>query len=186
MSPVGLICLGASDGARVENLLESAAVLAGLPQVRALRACSELYGDRHRPHRGGATVNLILALELAPGLGAQALEPEFKRIEARFGRQRDPRRAMPVPLDIDLLGCIDEGVRWQPRYDPGRSYLYHGLRQLPLPALQRELEAIAAQRGFRPEDNANGFYPLAGAAFVGRYLRSVTAMSNPLEAEMHR
>lgn len=186
MSWIALICLGASDGARVENLLESAALLAALPQARALCACSELYGDRHRPHRGGATVNLILALELSDELSAPTLEQEFKRIEARFGRQRDPRRAMPVPLDIDLLGRIGDGVDWQPRYDPGRPYLYHGLQQLPLPALRQALDALVAQRGFVPEHNASGFYPLAGAAFVGRYLRSVTAMSNPFEAEMHR
>lgn len=170
MNWIALICLGASDGARVENLLEAATRLLALPQARELRGCSEVFGDRHRQHRGGATVNLMLALEVESGLTIEVLEREFKRIEAAFGRQRDPRRAMPVPLDIDLLGRIDDGVQWQPRYDPGRAYLFHGLHQLPLPALQRELDRVVAQRGFAPERNASGFYGLASAVFVARYL----------------
>lgn len=185
MSWIALICLGASDGARVENLLDSAARLLALPQARALRACSELFGDRHRLHRGGATVNLMLALQVDSGLTIDALEHEFKRIEAAFGRQRDPRRAMPVPLDIDLLGRIDDGVQWQPRYDPGRAYLYHGLHQLPLPALQRELVRVAARRGFAPEQNASGFYALASAAFVERYL-AASATRQSMQTEMQR
>ncbi|QWF19075.1 2-amino-4-hydroxy-6-hydroxymethyldihydropteridine diphosphokinase [Lysobacter capsici] len=185
MNWIALICLGASDGARVENLLESATRLLALPQARALRACSELFGDRHRPHRGGATVNLMLALEVEAGLTIEALEHEFKRIEAAFGRQRDPRRAMPVPLDIDLLGRIGDGVQWQPRYDPGRAYLYHGLHQLPLPVLQRELDRVVAQRGFAAEQNASGFYGLASAAFVERYL-AASATRPSMQTEMQR
>jgi 2-amino-4-hydroxy-6-hydroxymethyldihydropteridine diphosphokinase len=181
MSWIALICLGASDGARVENLLESATRLLALPQARGLLGCSELFGDRHRLHRGGATVNLMLALEVEAGLTIEALEREFKRIEAAFGRQRDPRRAMPVPLDIDLLGRIADGVQWQPRYDPGRAYLYHGLHQLALPALQHELDHVAAQRGFAPEQNASGFYGLASAAFVERYLAAASAMRPPVQ-----
>ncbi|QCW26769.1 hypothetical protein FE772_15050 [Lysobacter enzymogenes] len=78
---------------------------------------------------------------------------------------------MPVPLDIDLLGALDaDGPRWQPRYDPGRGYLFHGLSQLPLAPLQAALDALQRQRGFRGEDNAHGFYAYAGVGFVRRYL----------------
>ncbi|MGO1073725.1 2-amino-4-hydroxy-6-hydroxymethyldihydropteridine diphosphokinase [Lysobacter sp. CA199] len=171
MSWTALICLGASDGARVENLLEAAALLAVDAGADSVRGVSELYGDRHRPYRGGATVNLLLALEWRAAPAEAALERRFKQLEAEFGRERDPRRQMPVPLDIDLIGRIDGALRWQARYDPGRPYLFHGLRQLPLPALQDGLAAIAQQRGFRPEHNATGFYCFASAAFVQRYLR---------------
>lgn len=171
MSVTGLICLGASDGARVENLLEAAARLAADAQVLSVRAVSELYGDRHRPHRGGATVNLILALEYRVAPDVDALERRFKQLEASFGRERDPRRQMPVPLDIDLLGIIDGGVHWQPRYDPGRAYLFHGLQQLALPELRDALDALRRQRGFELAGNASGFYPLTGAAFAQRYLQ---------------
>ncbi|MEH6419077.1 2-amino-4-hydroxy-6-hydroxymethyldihydropteridine diphosphokinase [Pseudomonas sp. CGJS7] len=172
MSWIALICLGASDGARVENLLEAAAQLTAEAGADSLRGVSELYGDRHRPYRGGATVNLMLALEWRGATPADAaLERRFKQLEAEFGRERDPRRQMPVPLDIDLVGRIDGAPRWQARYDPGRPYLFHGLRQLPLPALQEQLTALAGQRGFDPEHNASGFYCFASAAFVQRYLR---------------
>ncbi|MFD0323217.1 2-amino-4-hydroxy-6-hydroxymethyldihydropteridine diphosphokinase [Lysobacter gummosus] len=171
MSWIALICLGASDGARVENLLDAAALLAADAEVAGVRAVSELYGDRHRPHRGGATVNLMLALEYTAAPAIDALERRFKRLEADFGRERDPRRQMPVPLDIDLLGGIDIAPQWQTRYDPGRPYLFHGLQQLALPALQGELAALAQQRGFRAEQNATGFYSFASAGFVQRYLR---------------
>lgn len=170
MSWTGLICLGASDGARIEHLLEAAAALAADAGVTAVRGVSELYGDRHRQYRGGATVNLMLALEWVSAPPIERLEAGFKRLEAEFGRERDPSRQMPVPLDIDLLGGIDTVLQWQARYDPGRPYLFHGLRQLPLPLLQTELAALAKQRGFDPERNASGFYPLASAAFVSRYL----------------
>ncbi|MGH8082858.1 MAG: 2-amino-4-hydroxy-6-hydroxymethyldihydropteridine diphosphokinase, partial [Lysobacter sp.] len=167
---IALICLGASDGARVENLLEAAARLAGDADTLAVRGVSELYGDRHRPHRGGATVNLMLALEWRGAPAIDVLERRFKRLEAEFGRERDPRRQMPVPLDIDLLGVVDAGLQWQARYDPGRPYLFHGLQQLPLPALREELGALSRQRGFAVEQNASGFYSFASAAFVQRYI----------------
>ena len=170
MSWTALICLGASDGPRAENLLEASAQLLAEPEV-ALAAVSGLYGDRHYLHTGEATLNLVLALEWRNAPPPEALERRFKRIEAGFGRQRDPRRRMPVPLDIDLLGALDAaGPRWQARYDPGRGYLFHGLSQLPLPPLQAALDALQRQRGFRGEDNAHGFYAYAGAAFVRRYL----------------
>ncbi|QWP74935.1 2-amino-4-hydroxy-6-hydroxymethyldihydropteridine diphosphokinase [Lysobacter sp. K5869] len=170
MSWTALICLGASDGPRAENLLDAAAQLLAEPDA-ALAAASELYGDRHRLHAGGATLNLVLAVEWQGASQPEALERRFKRIEAGFGRERDPRRRMPVPLDIDLLGALDAGgSRWQARYDPGRGYLFHGLSQLPLPPLQAALDALQRQRGFRGEDNAHGFYAYAGAAFVRRYL----------------
>jgi 7,8-dihydro-6-hydroxymethylpterin-pyrophosphokinase len=171
MSWIALICLGASDGARVENLLEAAALIAADAEVAGVRGVSELYGDRHRPHRGGATVNLMLAVEYKIASSIDALERRFKRVEADFGRERDPRRQMPVPLDIDLLGSIDGALQWQTRYDPGRPYLFHGLQQLPLATLQTELAALAQQRGFRGEQNASGFYTFASADFVQRYLR---------------
>lgn len=176
MSWTALICLGASDGPRIENLLLSAARLLsefdGRGEATALRACSELYGDRHRIHRGGATVNLMLAMSVAPRWSIETMESGFKQIEAAFGRKRDPQRVLPVPLDIDLVGRIDAQVHWQDRYDPGRPYLFHGLHQLKLPQLQPALDAVALQRGFRPEHNAMGFYPLAGAEFVERFLHA--------------
>lgn len=170
MSRAALICLGASDGPRVENLLEAAAQLLAEPDAAALAAVSELYGDRHRLH-DGATLNLVLAIDWRGAPPAEALERRFKRIEAGFGRERDPRRRMPVMLDIDLLGALDaDGPHWQQRYDPGRAYLFHGLQQLPLAPLQTALDALQRQRGFRAQDNARGFYAYAGAGFVRRYL----------------
>lgn len=170
MSATALICLGASDGPRAENLLEAGAQLLADPGT-SLAAVSGLYGDRHYLHTGDATLNLVLALDWRGPPQPQALERRFKRIEAGFGRQRDPRRRMPVPLDIDLLGALDaDGPRWQPRYDPGRGYLFHGLSQLPLAPLQAALDALQRQRGFRGEDNAHGFYAYAGVGFVRRYL----------------
>lgn len=169
MSATALICLGASDGPRAENLLEAAAQLLAAPGA-SLAAVSELYGDRHRLH-DGATLNLIVALDGRGAAQDEALERSFKRIEHGFGRQRDPRRRMPVPLDIDLLGRLDaDGPHWQPRYDPGRAYLFYGLNQLALAPLRPALEALQGQRGFRAHDNAHGFYAYAGAAFVRRYL----------------
>ena len=176
MSAIALICLGACDGARVETLIGAAARLCAQAVRAGLRACSDLFADRHRDYRGGVTVNLMLALQTAEDDSVEALERRFKQIESDFGRRRDPQRALPVPLDIDLVGRIDTDVQWQPRYDPGRPYLFHGLHQLPLPALQQALDAVAAQRGFAPERNAEGFYALAGAAFVERCLRG----SDPL------
>ncbi|ALN80366.1 2-amino-4-hydroxy-6-hydroxymethyldihydropteridine diphosphokinase [Lysobacter antibioticus] len=179
MSWTALICLGASDGPRIENLLLSAAQLLsefdGTADPSALCACSELYGDRHRVHRGGATVNLMLAMKVAPRWSVETMERRFKQIEAAFGRERDPQRVLPVPLDIDLVGRIDGEVQWQDRYDPARPYLFHGLHQLTLPLLRKALDAVALQRGFRPEHNAMGFYPLAGADFVERFLHAQAA-----------
>jgi len=172
MSAIALICLGASDGARVESLIGAAARLCAQAGPQALRGCSDLFADRHRDGRGGVTVNLMLALQTVATDGPAALERRFKQIESDFGRRRDPQRALPVPLDIDLVGFVDTVVQWQPRYDPGRPYLFHGLYQLPLPALKQALDAVAAQRGFAPERNAEGFYALAGAGFVERWLRS--------------
>lgn len=170
MSATALICLGASDGPRAENLLEAAAQLLSDSDA-ALAAASELYGDRHRLHAGGATLNLMLALDWRNAPPAEALERRFKRIEAGFGRERDPRRRMPVPLDIDLIGTLDAaGAHWQARYDPGRAYLFHGLNQLALPPLQAALQALQTQRGFQAQANAHGFYAYAGAGFVRRYL----------------
>lgn len=171
MSATALICLGASDGPRAENLLEGAAQVLAEPGA-ALVAASGLYGDRHRLH-DGAVLNLVLAVDWRDAAAAppEALERRFKRIEAGFGRQRDPRRRMPVPLDIDLLGALGaDGPQWQPRYDPGRGYLFHGLSQLPLAPLQAALAALQGQRGFRGEDNARGFYAYASGGFVRRYL----------------
>lgn len=180
MSWTALICLGASDGARVECVLDAAAALLSPErwppgQAPVLRACSDLYGDRHRAHRGGATINLILALDCGAALSAAQLEAAFKRLEAEAGRERDPRRAMPVPLDIDLLGRLDAAPHWQPRYDPGRAYLFHGLHQLPLAPLRQALDALAVQRGFAAATNASGFYPLAGAGFIQRWLGQCAA-----------
>ncbi|MEI2455636.1 MULTISPECIES: 2-amino-4-hydroxy-6-hydroxymethyldihydropteridine diphosphokinase [Lysobacter] len=172
MSAIALICLGACDGARVENLIVAAARLCAEAGPHGLRGCSDLFADRHRDYRGGVTVNLMLALQIAAADNAAALERRFKQIESDFGRRRDPQRALPVPLDIDLVGLVDTQVRWQPRYDPGRPYLFHGLYQLPLPALKQALDTVAAQRGFVPQRNAEGFYSLAGAGFVERWLRS--------------
>lgn len=176
MSWTALICLGASDGPRVENLLLAAARLRTEFEVaadaRAAGACSELYGDRHRVHRGGATVNLMLALQVAPRCSIESMEHRFKQIEAAFGRERDPQRVLPVPLDIDLVGRIDGEVQWQDRYDPARPYLFHGLHQLALPPLHKALDAVALQRGFSPEHNAMGFYPLASADFVEGFLHA--------------
>ncbi|QCW26770.1 hypothetical protein FE772_15055 [Lysobacter enzymogenes] len=62
MSATALICSGASDGPRAENLLEAGAQLLAEPGT-SLAAVSGLYGDRHYLHTGDATLNLVLALD---------------------------------------------------------------------------------------------------------------------------
>jgi hypothetical protein len=174
------LCLGADSGPRVETLLRAASVLVDRLGACAL-TCSSVYADRHHHDRNGAVVNLMLQLdgvrrplELVPAV--------LLDIEAQFGRERDPERKLPVPLDIDWIGTGHHGeVQWNAHYDRGRPFLWFGLNALEDVEIAAEIARIAVERDFTAADIARDFYPLVSGEYATglvratRHLRRETA-----------
>lgn len=106
-SPVtAYIALGANLGDTRAAVLQAMQGIAGLPSTTLVRR-SSLYRSAPLASAGPDYINAVV--EVATGLGPQALLLELQQLEQAAGRER-PHRNAPRTLDLDILLYGDASV----------------------------------------------------------------------------